>query len=577
MKINSRLLGISLLTMICITSIGLSIETQHFVSGVSARIDPLNIDFNSLQDKTDAIYDVIEGNDSYLVWNYTTTSGNMAYVFKDGRVAIGSKEKLNLGTASTIWNDLKDTISMLNDVGAGISDAKIWQAWISSAIFYAPEKEIYHRFTYGFESNFDLNLFVPECTIKEAALGVSSCDGSNGVWDLGNPGQAYAIDGTEVTSCSSNYDCCNVPRADITGKIAPGKHKIVASRINAAHWMYISVITSPMPSKNFTLYSDDYKIWVNEMNKSQSMDKFYEFINVSPTQHNCANPLPGGIIGIDPISKPNVKVNVFINKTCAMTGNLKKEDFKVDENNKDTSINSVYFSGNGSGKTLDLAVVFDDTGSMQQQIDAMKSKVQSLTDQIKDTGMDVRYALVTFKDNVSVKTNWTSDPKGFQNSVKALKATLGGDVPEDSLDAIENVISMSFRPDAQKVILVITDASAHYKGDGTTYSMYTKDEVMSDLKKNGIIFIPVSPTFKSPTEAVDLRDIANEIQSMWIDMNSANFSGILENFKQIITGTYVIEYVSLDVTPSTTRTVTVVVDKPGCVMGCTSASYTTKS
>jgi hypothetical protein len=64
---------------------------------------------------------------------------------------------------------------------------------------------------------------------------------------------------------------------------------------------------------------------------------------------------------------------------------------------------------------------------------------------------------------------------------------------------------------------------------------------------------------------------------MWIDMNSANFSGILENFKQIITGTYVIEYVSPDVTPSTSRTVAVTVDKPGCVVGCTSASYTTKS
>jgi von Willebrand factor type A domain len=145
---------------------------------------------------------------------------------------------------------------------------------------------------------------------------------------------------------------------------------------------------------------------------------------------------------------------------------------------------------------------------MQPQIDAMMSKVQSLTNQIKDTGMDVKYALVTFKDNVSIKANWTSDPNDFKDSINTLKAIGGGDVPENSLDAIENVISMGFRPDAQKVILVITDAPAHYKGDGTTYSMYTKDEVMSDLKKNGIIFIPVSPTFKSPTEAVDLRDIA---------------------------------------------------------------------
>jgi hypothetical protein len=120
-------------------------------------------------------------------------------------------------------------------------------------------------------------------------------------------------------------------------------------------------------------------------------------------------------------------------------------------------------------------------------INAMKSKVQDLTDQINVAGLDTRYALVTFKDSASVKTNWTSDPEGFKNSVNALEAKLGDDEPEDALDAIENVISMGFRPDAQKVILVITDAHAHYNGDGTTYSEYTKAEVI----KNLVFVIPI--------------------------------------------------------------------------------------
>jgi len=272
-----------------------------------------------------------------------------------------------------------------------------------------------------------------------------------------------------------------------------------------------------------------------------------------------------------------VKLNIFINKSCATSGDLKQDNFKVMENGKDVVIDNAYFSGNASGKNLDLAVVFDDTGSMQPQIDTMKSKVQDLIDKIKGAGLDARYALVTFKDSTSVKTKWTKDPEGFKNSVNALEAIGGEDEPEDSLDAIENIISIGFRPDAQKVILVITDAHAHSKGDGTAYSNYKKEEVMTDLRDSGVIFIPVSPTFESSTEFVDLREVANEIQSMWIDMNSADFSTILEQFKSIITGTYVLEYTSPDLTPNTNRNVVVTIDKPECSEGCTSASYTTKA
>ncbi|MCX8207998.1 MAG: hypothetical protein N3G75_09280, partial [Methanothrix sp.] len=131
-----------------------------------------------------------------------------------------------------------------------------------------------------------------------------------------------------------------------------------------------------------------------------------------------------------------------------------------------------------------------------------------------------------------------------------------------------------FRPDAQKVILVITDAPAHFRGDGTSHSNYTMEDVVRDLTKSGVIFIPVSPVFDEPTGYVDLRDIANDIQSMWIDINSADFSVILESFKEMVTRSYLLEYTSPNLQPSTERTVRVTVDKPGCAVGEASISYT---
>ena len=280
------------------------------------------------------------------------------------------------------------------------------------------------------------------------------------------------------------------------------------------------------------------------------------------------------ILGIDSTAFPKLKANVVVDKFCALAGNLRKENFKVHEDGKDAAIDNFYFTGNASGHKLDLAVVFDDTRSMQPEIDAMKSKVVDLTNTIKTSGLEANYSLVPFEDSVSVKPKWTADPEIFKKNVEKLYANGGGDEPEDALDAIEAALSMGFRPNAQKVILVITDAHAHYKNDSSGFSKYTKDQVEKDLKGAGVIFIPVSPAFQKPTGYVDLRGVANDTQSIWIDVKSANFSAILEQFKGIITGNYMVEYTSPNETAIGNRNVTITVDAPGCAKGLVSSFYT---
>ena len=60
-------------------------------------------------------------------------------------------------------------------------------------------------------------------------------------------------------------------------------------------------------------------------------------------------------MGIDIAAFPKIKVNIFIDKFCAMYGDLKKEDFKIKEDEKDTAISNFYFTGNATGQKLDLA------------------------------------------------------------------------------------------------------------------------------------------------------------------------------------------------------------------------------
>jgi hypothetical protein len=280
------------------------------------------------------------------------------------------------------------------------------------------------------------------------------------------------------------------------------------------------------------------------------------------------------ILGLDASAFPKIQVNIFIDKFCAIAGNLKKDNFKINEEGKDAGIDNFCFTGNASGQKLDLAVVFDDSGSMDQEISTMKSKIDDLTDKIKASGLDANYALISFRDSVSVRTKWTEDPAIFKKNVDSLSANGGGDEPEVSLDAIETVLSMGFRPDAQKVILIITDAHAHYQNDTSRFSNYTQEEIKKDLKESGVIFILLSPArFEKSSTGVDLRDIAKDLYGVWIDINSADFSTILEHFEGIITGTYVIEYTSPNQAASGNRTVTVIVNAPGCIVGSASNYY----
>lgn len=85
----------------------------------------------------------------------------------------------------------------------------------------------------------------------------------------------------------------------------------------------------------------------------------------------------------------------------------------------------------------------------------------------------------------------------FQEAVHELTAEGGGDIPEDSLDAIvEAVRYMNYRADARKMLVLITDVLAHYPGDGTTYATYTMEETVQACKDAEMEVYVISPDFR---------------------------------------------------------------------------------
>lgn len=295
------------------------------------------------------------------------------------------------------------------------------------------------------------------------------------------------------------------------------------------------------------------------------------------------------ILGIDSTAYPKVKASVFVDKFCAMAGNLKQENFKVKEDINNVAIDNFYFSGNASGQKLDLAIVFDDTGSMDNELNALKSKVKDLTSKINSSKLDARYSLFTVKGDVVVtKINWTNDTEPFINTISKLSASGGDDGPENSLGGIERALSFGFRSDGQKVIIVVTDEPSHQKGDNKSNSSYKMEDAKSDLSNSGAMLIAVSPDFRKSNvdpnvprsdlpKYADMRELANQANGLWIDIKTADFSTILKQIQEMLTGTYVIEYTTPNLTPPENRTVLVTVDSPGCMVDNASNYYSRPS
>jgi hypothetical protein len=204
-------------------------------------------------------------------------------------------------------------------------------------------------------------------------------------------------------------------------------------------------------------------------------------------------------------------------------GNLRPDNVKVFEDGKEAKI--LDFRGVGQGRPVDIVFVMDVTESMQPYIDAVKQNVIAFAQDLQSNSRDYRLGLVTFEDyvvsaypdcNCAYRNSFTSDVKQFSDWVGSLHAGGGGDIPEDQLDALAYAAKFPFRPEAEGIIIIVTDAPPHHDGDGSADTSHdqafwdhhargvqvtdlTGTKVAAMLKKNGLtLYGVVPPPFIAP-------------------------------------------------------------------------------
>ena len=204
-------------------------------------------------------------------------------------------------------------------------------------------------------------------------------------------------------------------------------------------------------------------------------------------------------------------------------GNLRPDNVKVLEDGKEAKI--IDFRGVGQGRPVDIIFVLDVTESMQPYIDAVKQNVIQFAQDLQSNSRDYRLGLVTFEDyvvsaypdcNCAYRNSFTSDVKQFTDWVGSLHAGGGGDIPEDQLEALAYAAKFPFRPEAEGIIIIVTDAPPHHDGDGSAdtahdqafWDHHTRGVQVTDLtgtkvadllKKNGLtLYAVVPPPFIAP-------------------------------------------------------------------------------
>jgi hypothetical protein len=161
-------------------------------------------------------------------------------------------------------------------------------------------------------------------------------------------------------------------------------------------------------------------------------------------------------------------------------------------------------------REVDIAFILDTTGSMSEEIAAVKATIQKVAAAFNTNTLRVRVGLVEYKDRtdsfVTKVYPMTSDIARFSGQVAALQASGGGDTPESMNEGLHvGLNSLTWNNNAiAKVAFLIADAPPHL--DYANDTDYAAD--MRDAAHRGIQVFTVAASGMDDLGQVVFRQIA---------------------------------------------------------------------
>jgi hypothetical protein len=231
----------------------------------------------------------------------------------------------------------------------------------------------------------------------------------------------------------------------------------------------------------------------------------------------------------------SVKVLAYDPATGKPIAGLRKEQLVVSEDLSPVAIESfkLLSSAVDRPKEADVMFVFDETGSMSEEIAGLIQRTRKFADTISRSGINYRLGLVSFSDAVEKKYDYTQDVEQFKKNVSALVASGGGDEPENQLDALMEASKFSIRSGAKRVFILVTDASYHFQ-DGVTKRR--PEDVIAAFRAQGIQLHVVGPELDS------YKSMSQKLVGNFYDKDSDDFTSIVSTIGGEISANYEFAY-----------------------------------
>jgi len=160
---------------------------------------------------------------------------------------------------------------------------------------------------------------------------------------------------------------------------------------------------------------------------------------------------------------PDIEVEFGFDKSGILT--VKAKDLNSGAENSKVIITQTQERKKIEVPRLDIYFTIDTTGSMNPYIDGVMNTCEKFADIISEKGIDFRLGLIGFGDETYYEETTvyklTKDINIFKDNVKYCPHTGGGDEPETQFEAIESTVKALGSSGNQKIMILITDASAH--------------------------------------------------------------------------------------------------------------------
>lgn len=242
------------------------------------------------------------------------------------------------------------------------------------------------------------------------------------------------------------------------------------------------------------------------------------------------------------ISKfPMIKIMIeAYNKLGNPLDTLVADNLNVYENGVPKKVLEVERIPPADNVTVDFVFLVDITGSMQPQINSIKSNITKFTNSLMKRGIDYSLGLILFTDDVEKVYNPTKNVLDFLAWINPVRAFGGGDEKENALEAIEAACKqIQWRKDADRVAVIITDAPYHQRGeDGHGVTDLTTQTAITMLQKFDVRLFTIVPP---KLENYKLMSAKSRGTSYDIEYP---FSTILDNFSNQLTNLFNLVYKS---------------------------------